>query len=229
MSNDNIYEDRYCLYADIIGFTNMIKSSNDPVYNPKKIKEVLENIIYFKNILNEKNIKKGNVIAATYFSDSIVISYPSIYEQNLTLLLIDASIIVKMMSKMGLAIRGGISKGLMYHKDELCFGPAFISAYTLESHIAFYPRIIIDKTINIQTDCILKTEIGKDDCIYINKKLVKKDFDGIYCMDLYEVLNDDFDLIKKYRNIILEHIKNESELHNIQKWTYLFNQLNIEM
>jgi hypothetical protein len=45
----------------------------------------------------------------------------------------------------GLLVRGGISKGSLYHENSILFGPAFLEAYRLESTVANVPRIILSR------------------------------------------------------------------------------------
>ena len=47
----------------------------------------------------------------------------------------------------GIRIRGGMCKGPIYHTNEMVFGPGVNQAYTMESQIALFPRIIVDKRI----------------------------------------------------------------------------------
>ncbi|MBW2617970.1 MAG: hypothetical protein JRC92_03735 [Deltaproteobacteria bacterium] len=47
----------------------------------------------------------------------------------------------------GVLIRGGMTFGSVYAKENIVFGPAVIEAYELEKKIARYPRIIISEEI----------------------------------------------------------------------------------
>jgi hypothetical protein len=44
----------------------------------------------------------------------------------------------------GFLLRGGITVGDIYHRDNVIFGPAFNRAYELETAVAIHPRIIFD-------------------------------------------------------------------------------------
>jgi len=47
----------------------------------------------------------------------------------------------------GFIIRGAITIGDLYHDERIVFGPALNQAYEIESTIANYPRVIVDKRI----------------------------------------------------------------------------------
>ena len=141
-----VYEDRYIVFIDILGFKDMINKSNN---DNKKAEEILENLKYIERIKKENDeIFELTSInrRVTIFSDSIIISYPLLHYGSgcfLSLVLDIIYISIELLDK-GVYIRGGMTYGKLYHEGNICFGPAMVEAYSLEQK-ATYPRIIIDK------------------------------------------------------------------------------------
>ena len=141
------YENRFVAFIDILGFKNLIdKTANDE----KEMDRVLKVLKYTANIEkdNYEGLLPGKDITkeVTVFSDSIVISYSEDLSIGGALfhILMDLVYICVDLLNENIFIRGGVSCGSMYHKDNICFGPAMNRAYILEENDAIYPRIIID-------------------------------------------------------------------------------------
>ena len=103
----------------------------------------------------------------TVFSDNIVVSYPSIEDEDAIphdvpahlrfdahwakFMCQDAIRIVSGVAEMGLRIgvliRGGYSFGQLYHENGVVFGEAMVDAYQLESKQAIYPRVLVSDRI----------------------------------------------------------------------------------
>jgi len=82
---------------------------------------------------------------------------------------------------LGFLCRGGISRGLVYHKDEIIFGPAMISAYRLEQ-AAVMPRIILHDDV---------ATIGlsaKPPMHEIFNRFTRKDVDNFYFVNILRII-----------------------------------------
>jgi hypothetical protein len=80
------------------------------------------------------------------FSDSIIISAPYDIENFHSFSKLVAEYQLKLLLN-GIAIRGGITFGKHYYKDDFLFSSALIDAYHLESKIARFPRIVISEDL----------------------------------------------------------------------------------
>jgi hypothetical protein len=82
------------------------------------------------------------------FSDLIVISYSVQNEinllNNLHKLLHSIYFMQEHLAMNSILIRGGITCGPLYHKGDICIGPALLRAYELEQKLAVFPRVILD-------------------------------------------------------------------------------------
>jgi hypothetical protein len=229
------YEDRVCLFLDILGFSEHVnqtieKSGED---NIKKIQEISELLIS----LPLKVTKFGSVFQErkiTQFSDSIVISFKLI-DQNAFIELLDEilQIILNFIVK-GYLVRGGISYGKLVHNDNIVFGPAMISAYELESKIAIYPRIIFDKELVEQ----LAKNGSKSIKNLISNEVEasyfwKEDFDGKYYLNFLKASEIYMEPSKYYnwflpklREFIVKSLKNRSSQTVRAKFGWLKTKFN---
>jgi hypothetical protein len=112
-------------------------------------------------------------------------------------------------------VRGALTDGLAFHdpSNELLLGPALLKAYGLESQVAKYPRIIVDKkTIGV-------SERRED--------FLREDpSDSVFFLDYlkmsFELLNDNevfINLFKTHKEIILAGIFHpETSVRRKYKW-----------
>ena len=217
---NNIYmkQQHIVAYIDLLGFKNAIKQEE----NLEIIEGMLNNIqqyndshasistIKFEDF--EENICNPAVLCV---SDSIIISYPTI---TCTIDVILNSLCMLMVSLADIAlcsgflIRGGVAKGNMYHLNKIIFGKAYNRAYTLESEIANYPRIIIDK------DVIDDKQVRNPEFI---KSFYAEDIDGLYIMNFIQYLSSGSNF-NKYLTIINNTINalEEGNIKSLVKWRW---------
>lgn len=141
------YQNRLCLFLDILGFSALVKSKDCNIVHTviRKIKEDLKS--------NKEYMEKiGSDPIATTFSDCIVLSVEAKSKdvEQASNILVTAT--VKMLQDTYLnqrvAMRGGMAYGKLYHhQTDGVFGPAMIKAYELESQFADWPRVIFDRTV----------------------------------------------------------------------------------
>lgn len=155
------YEERFIAFVDILGFEESILNSKidtlikviqllrSEAANKPYVMEK-ENYMVFMAGPGENNAsdKFHSSREISVFSDLIVISYEVQNEvsvlNNLHKLLHCIYFIQEHLSINSILIRGGISCGQLYHKGDICIGPALLRAYELEHSLAKFPRVIID-------------------------------------------------------------------------------------
>lgn len=161
------YERRLIAFIDILGFTALVKESeNNPIVLEKIngaleiLKESakpsgwslstieIEESAQYKGIENFKIDDKINV---TCFSDSIVASVNlEIINLNeaLSTFIANLALMGAYLLSEGILIRGGITDGNLIHtRDSTVFGQALIDAYKIESELSVYPRILLTKKL----------------------------------------------------------------------------------
>lgn len=183
--NEMNYQNRVCLFLDILGFSEHVKQSTD-----KNGDQVTDKVQEIGNLLQLLPIKMKSFGGSnsdrqiTQFSDSIVVSF-QLTDKNAFIQLLDdiMQIVVNFILK-GYLVRGGITYGKLFHKENIVFGPAMISAYELESKIAIYPRIIFDKELVEELinngDFALKRLFNNE---VESSNFWKEDFDGKYYLN----------------------------------------------
>lgn len=197
------YEDRLIVFMDLLGFSNAVKQSENQ--NVEELTERIYSIIDFFSVQESVNainnrIKDGldkqfevyfkmkgtpeavydNPLSAakeiTFFSDCLVISCKKEKKNNgyLKFLMGLNNMLFNVISK-GFLLRGGMTYGKLFHKNNQCFGPAMLKAYYLENNVANYPRIIVDKAA-----------VAELNNYGLNNYLIKDKMDGI---DLFDYLS----------------------------------------
>ncbi len=133
------YSKQIVVFLDVLGFSDAtIKSQNDKtLYN-----NICSLLAEFQNIISVRT--KYFNINVHAFSDSIVLSCPTISEKsfdNMNFLICEFCL--KTISY-GFFIRGALTTGLCCEKNGTLFGPACVHAYEMEKTSALWPRCIID-------------------------------------------------------------------------------------
>lgn len=216
MPYSNSYNNSIVVFLDVLGFKNKILSAK----TDSEVKEIFNILTYIKawntsdgensfieakDFCNESYVKLTNEqfkqiqkdLHISYFSDSLVITWP--YEDkdlNTKLFLIIRSLayLISKLAGANFFTRGGISIGEMFYKDNIFFGPAFLESYKLESEIAIYPRIILSDKLSDIANTI---------------PYVKQDNDGVLYVD--------------WVNFIKENINNQQNVNNQQFKTIMAN------
>lgn len=212
------YRDCVVTFIDILGFKNIVGKRS-----PKDIQQIID-LVQRHAGSNDKvfaqeydfDISEGIPWTRTVlFSDSVVrvrpydemISDGSLFHEILDLVHAQAELAYQ-----GIFIRGGLTVGKLYHRDNVLFGPAMIQAYDLESKFANYPRIVIDPlaVAALKTDERLRKEghTLDDEQNYVSK-LLQLGEDGLYYIDYlgaFRVEMDDYDTYPAFLTQVKQHI-----------------------
>ncbi|WFB61179.1 hypothetical protein [Paenibacillus sp. BR1-192] len=250
----NIYQNKLVAFIDILGFSNLVKDSAENGQKAELLLSLLKDIEAF--IKKEEDIlhtseRIGNITAAnlkvnyTQFSDSIILStdivVPEIHgikAPNINNFMMIFSILSYLQAKFlneGILLRGGLTWGPLFHEKNICFGPAFIRAYSLESRLAVNPRIVIDPCIT--TLDVIPTEYEDYDSYpYLMEKnlkgfmFLKDEEDGNYFINFMALQT-----FKANAHSILEKVKenikgmseeDEDEKKIISKHQWLIREIN---
>ncbi|NBQ69043.1 MAG: hypothetical protein EBU46_09520 [Nitrosomonadaceae bacterium] len=215
------YQERYCLFLDILGFKSHVNesinttSSDSKAMSFSKLKAALSEISRGVNY-RDGIAMQGKIVPTsrqvTQFSDSIVISYlkNEPYRSGVSSIILDVHRLQLELVKRGILLRGAITLGLLYHDDTFIFGPALNEAVALEC-LAGYPRVILDG--KILEDAGFERSPGLSNPRAISS-MVSLDFDGLYYVDYFNIHPDDFEqewyYISDYLSKLRELIKNLS-------------------
>lgn len=205
MSKPIKYEDRYCLFLDILGFKDVVERSVIPKsaatpgtkHHPAggiyfSLKQIAQSVKYNATVLGTGGKQKPSSRVVTQFSDSVVVSYLVSETGGLADMLYDVLHLQLVLIERGLLIRGAITKGSLHHDHDFVFGPALNEAAELEK-VAMYPRVIVDRDL-LSAAGISTSQIAKsgDSASRTAASLVAQDLDGLFYVDYFAVHPEDF-------------------------------------
>ncbi|RWX44206.1 hypothetical protein H206_01971 [Candidatus Electrothrix aarhusensis] len=238
------YEKRLIIFIDVIGFKNFILSN----YKNGEEEVIKEFTYFFQQKVSEGGefIRKDDHVfqpTFNFFSDSIVITYPlncfagvikvefseldsdDKRDAERFLLLNCAITSVTSMQlhalKFDLLTRGCVTIGDIYHKKNTWYGPGLIEAYTHESKIAIYPRVILSKNcfeyfgneLVLGEGDLMQDTDGYFYINYIKWLNIKTEFGSDFCKAHHQL-----------REIIVRNIKvlgAQGKVYELQKWEWL--------
>lgn len=154
-------EDRVVAWIDILGFSEQLAGAN----TPEKLREVYLRLLRVQDYFDlptasddpdeqaEQNTVYGREVLAV--SDGLVLTASLNSEAGKMMTPYDLlmSFVGEILEAQafcaihGIFLRGGISKGLFYFKDNILLSPALVRAYKLESKKAVFPVILIDREV----------------------------------------------------------------------------------
>lgn len=156
-------EERFIAFIDILGFKNIVRSIEEDNTLSNRSLEIIKSVLnfmdeetydpnYCADLPVYKETEHGLLELElgdprlTYVSDCIIISAEPTLDgfKGLSRKIhkITADLAVD-----GIFCRGAITKGLLFHQGRLLFGSAYVRAFTLESEVAKFPRVVIDPEI----------------------------------------------------------------------------------
>ena len=204
MSKSIRYEERFCLFLDLMGFKEIVDQSVVPESKPLtlgrnhpaggiyfSLKQIASSLKYKSVIVGAKSSLKPSSRVVTQFSDSVVVSYLADEANGLDDMLYDVLHLQLQLIHRGLLIRGAITKGALHHDNDFVFGPALNEAAEFEK-LAMYPRVIVDSDL-LKAGGISPTSASKLKLVRNAESLLAQDLDGLYYVDYFAVYPDDFD------------------------------------
>lgn len=196
-----VYEDRLCLFLDILAFKNHIDESAKSETSPDQKSGKLMTVSRLYSALDAINKVMTNKIdglshqsskIVTQVSDSIVVSYKLDEESAVFYTLLDIYYLQIELIKRGLLVRGAITYGKLIHDNRFVFGPALNEAVEFEK-LAMYPRVILSQEIIELGKRSHGSQHSSKHEEYSIKSLLKQDLDGMFYVDYFAVDPSEFD------------------------------------
>lgn len=170
------YETRYCAFIDFLGFAEAVDSG---AWQPGDVIAAMR---------KAKSVAAGDAdIRVTQFSDSLVLSASVDGQWSFLSTILTARFLIFELTAHDVLLRGGITKGPMFHQDNLAFGPAFIRAFRLEQ-AAGAPRIILDK--NLEKQAIWLSSMNAREKQEFKKNSIPTDYDGWRFVDYFSASHE---------------------------------------
>lgn len=236
------YEERIVFFIDFLGFRSFIEKNDSlkkslnilSYFNTSNIIDNLEHsynpsigqqsILNLKESQHELNTEKLNHegLRMTHFSDSLVLSLPKYsrsgkFNKGLFIKVIHylAHCILELWENHQMIIRGGVSSGALYHKNNgYLFGKALNHAYVLESKVAKNPTILFDKDLSN----LIYNSIRPDDLLFYLLRKEKFNCSEKNCKseDLYQMnLATVFNLYLKCNATLISSFREFEDVKNI--------------
>lgn len=189
VSEKKDYERRVVLFLDLLGFKEIIdKRDASDIYDALSIVKGIKD-------LDEDQKKYGvkTTRLATHFSDSLVVSFDITDPSQVFCTLHDIQTMLYELAEKKYICRGGVVVGDICHNEKYVFGPAFLEAHKLESSVAKYPCIIIDKSVfAVAAENHIDIHSSASELEYICDGLVTRDDDDKYYIDYIEKIDEFF-------------------------------------
>ena len=163
-------------FLDILGGKHIIEQNADESLN-LVYKSYTEAIARYKNmadpdfVLPNINIFSDNITVSCQLDDN----FDNALECIMSVILFCTTLTAQFWAN-GLLIRGGITIGYCFSDNLMVWGKALVRAYEIESTIAIYPRIVIDPFADELFDFLSNSKY---------KKIICRDFDGLYFIDVF--------------------------------------------
>jgi len=219
------YEERLCLFLDILGFKSIIANSvsekPESSYSFRKldVAGIHAALRAIDRTIKHSDSTFGEVLntskQVTQFSDSIVISYLIEERSAVFDMLYDIFFLQIELVQRGILVRGAITSGPLFHDADTIFGPALVEAAELEK-VALYPRVILHQEIIDKGKRNSASHHSSDDEEKSIRSLLKQDLDGMYYIDYFNpgpgVFDEGWDGLYEYLVLLRENIKRLSYL-----------------
>ena len=135
------YTERYCAFIDILGFRGLVDALERNKTAPTEIFRVLSAVHTRRQAIRqqEADLKSQSI------SDGVALSAEA-NGAGLDAVCTAAEELSRTLLRSGYFARGAITKGRLYHDGSMVFGPAFLEAYRLETQVAKFPRIMVQRS-----------------------------------------------------------------------------------
>lgn len=194
------YKEHFVAFLDILGFKSLLKDAScEEIYS---IFEVLHKKSSGRRNQNGVEIKAYNHIHHTILSDSVIVYIRSDIDDAFAALIDICNQLQRSLAnrEKPILLRGGITVGNLYNKNDIIYGEGLSSAYLLENNLAKFPRIIF-------TGDTLKRGLYNTKYMFSEMEGLKRpyieDDDALYFADyLSPSFWDDDALIKYYDRLL---------------------------
>jgi len=191
-TDQNACQEHFVAFLDLLGFRDKVEGADGDAQ--QQMLNLLRKLASLRQG-DELRYEPPKIFikpAITTFSDSVIISYQldkmrieSGFDEGkvANLILFNFKLLLTRITSaalsFGFLVRGGVAVGNLYHAENIVFGKAFLEAYSIESKIAIYPRVVISKNL-------VSLEVWKNS--FPNN--VFKDTDGRYRFDNFSMLSN---------------------------------------
>lgn len=219
---DRQYTQYYVAFLDILGFKNLVNNTNYPCAEIINIYDLVQDshATFFEGEAEDI----GASVRMKIMSDSICLYIKTSFPNALFYLIAYCTAFqFDLLLEKGLLLRGAITSGNMYAKDDIIFGPALTEAYLLEEKNARVPRIIIRK------ETLDEGIVGIDkDSLKMIQQCTFRDDDAFYTLNYFLLLAhaEDGKVQERVKEIIADQLDTTIDDSIRQKYLYVEKNIN---
>ena len=140
---------------EVLGYRELVANAYGELRHTETLVEAKatlgEALESFGSAEEESQLESDSNFRVTSFSDTVVIS-DNLEGHGINRVLDTASRFAAALLWRGFACRGGVTSGLLVHREGLLLGPAMIAASDLKRGVAVYPRIVIADSLSLNSD-----------------------------------------------------------------------------
>jgi len=179
-----VYKPVLLSYLDVLGFRDMIDKTKKSVYEVQKTFALLHHMkLQYSGMRRFAAATDGrNPRPITHFRNfsDLIIRATELTDDDTLADFLNWEFMALAGTQcnsvcQGDLLRGAVCIGDLYIDDDVTFGPALVEAYSLESTVAVFPRIVIDKEV------IRKSRYESDGPVW--NDFVARGEDGVYFID----------------------------------------------
>ena len=168
------YTDSYISFLDILGMKELVKRSYIDLRTIFNAVESGRELYCQIKVPGGSSFIDKDHLKITIMSDALVLSIDSDIDDAFSKLIGFSSYLINRLLKVleiPIFLRGGISRGLIFHDDDIVFGPGLVDAYSLENDIAKSMRCIISPNLN--DDVTVQKYLSSKGCALITDPVDK--------------------------------------------------------
>jgi hypothetical protein len=163
MSDD--YPVRFVAFIDILGFRELIATLDRDPSLLGSVRDLLSEVHQPPEKLG--NIFSGSDFRSATISDAVALSAANT-PTGLQHIIAVTEILTNKLLRLGYFVRGAVVKDRLFHNDKMVLGAGLVRAYTFESAVAGYPRIMLTREVVHDIDNFVREKAFHDfysDCV----------------------------------------------------------------
>lgn len=225
------YENRVVIFFDILGFRKWVNTEIEE--KDDDCTSIVNIFRYIRNFYeNYATGEYAKTVKISFFSDSIIISFEETDSDQIFRTVADLQILIFNLAIRKILVHGAINYGKLLHTDDFILGPAFMSAYDLETKQSVVPRIICNPDVIGEAFKFKNPPDFKADLPYV-LDLFNVDIDEQLYIDYFDKIRSVFDNEKQYLNYILtlkqlieDNLESSVDLNIRAKYLWMKEQFN---
>ncbi len=221
------YQECYIAFLDLLGFKNLV--SNNKLDEILEIYKAIQNDNIDYLVLNNEELTERDAVKMKIMSDSICV-YVNKNCKNAFLSIVAWCVYFQaklLECSQPIFLRGAITLGNIYAKDDITFGTGVINAYLMEEKVAKNPRIIFSR--QIVSEALINIDINAQIAL---KRIIFEDKDKLWSVNYLGFIKDlgKFTLLSNLKDFVEDKLASNSmeyfDTSIRDKYLYVLDHIN---